>query len=101
MKFGISTEDHDKVCSVFSNFKSITRVVVYGSRAKGTYKPGSDIDLCITEGFVDFHQMNQLKNQLDDLNLPYTIDLSNFEELTNSELKSHIERVGLVFYPAN
>ncbi|TAN14067.1 MAG: nucleotidyltransferase domain-containing protein [Chitinophagaceae bacterium] len=97
MKFGLKEKDIHAVNSLFSQFGNINRVVIYGSRAKGNYKPGSDIDLTI-EGDLTFSQQMRLENELDDLLLPYKIDLSQIHKISNPDLLEHIRRVGKVFY---
>ncbi|MWJ28511.1 nucleotidyltransferase domain-containing protein [Halomonas sediminis] len=96
-RFGLSQDDIEKLCGVFERYPQIQQVVVYGSRAKGNYRPGSDIDLTIM-GHLDWLTFNQLEIDLDDLLLPYQIDLSLHEHIDNAELKAHIERVGQVLY---
>jgi predicted nucleotidyltransferase len=73
-------------------------VVIYGSRAKGNFRPGSDIDLTIKGDDIPFNQFMRLENQLDDLMLPYTIDLSQYRQIDNPELLAHIDWVGVVVY---
>ena len=72
--------------------------MLYGSRAKGNYKPGSDIDLTLYGPDVTPALCATIAEALDDLLLPYSIDLSVFAELKHPELEAHIQRVGLVFY---
>ncbi|MCC2625551.1 MAG: nucleotidyltransferase [Burkholderiales bacterium] len=98
MNFGLSESDVSKICSVFSKYNQIEKVLIYGSRAKGNYKRGSDIDLTILgDGLSYSFQMNVL-DELDELLLPYMIDLSIFADIDNIGLQEHIKRVGLVFY---
>lgn len=84
----------------FAQQPSIDQVVIYGSRAMGTYRAGSDIDLTLL-GELSFGAMLQLTNQLDALLLPYKIDLSIRRQITNPALNDHIERVGQVLYDKN
>jgi predicted nucleotidyltransferase len=95
---GLSTATVNRICGVFVQHQNIEKVVLYGSRAKGNYKTGSDIDLTLFGRGLNFDQMGVIASELDDLLLPYTIDLSIFESLTHPELREHIERVGVVFY---
>lgn len=81
----------------FAQQQSIDQVVIYGSRAMGTSRAASDIDLTVL-GELSFGAMMQLENQLDALLLPYKIDLSIKQQITNPVLNDHIERVGQVFY---
>ncbi len=71
---------------------------LYGSRAKGNYRDGSDIDLTLMGDALSHAQLNRIETQIDDLLLPYTIDLSLFEHIDNANLIDHIRRVGVVFY---
>lgn len=98
MIFGLPSEDVAKIKRVFAEFESVEQVYVYGSRAKGNYKKGSDIDLTLVEQNLSFSDFLALENQLDDLLLPYKIDLSQKRKITNMDLLAHIDRVGQLFY---
>ncbi|MAZ77828.1 MAG: hypothetical protein CMF39_04050 [Legionellaceae bacterium] len=76
----------------------ISRAILYGSRAKGTYRPNSDIDLTLRADELDYAELVKVENELDDLLLPYTIDLSDYQKIDNPELIAHIDRVGQIFY---
>lgn len=95
--FGLKQNDITLINHCFSQFSEIEQVIIYGSRAKGNFKNGSDIDLTII-GDLDYKAMLKLENLLDDLLLPYTIDLSLHRQISNSDLLNHIQRVGKVFY---
>ena len=97
-KLGLSQTTLDKLNSVFEQHSTIDSVLIYGSRAKGNYRPGSDIDLAIKGNALEFAELMQIKDQIDDLFLPYTIDLSQYNQLTNADLIEHIDRVGVVIY---
>ncbi|SFM66082.1 nucleotidyltransferase domain-containing protein [Nitrosomonas communis] len=97
-KLGLSQTTLDKLNSVFRQHSTIDSVLIYGSRAKGTYRSGSDIDLTIKGRILDFAEMMQIEDQIDDLYLPYTVDLSQYHQLTNIDLIAHIDRVGIVIY---
>ena len=99
--FGLSEQTILKMQDVFSLFPSIEKVVIYGSRAKGNYKKGSDIDLTLFGENVEQSLCDDIAEALDDLLLPYMIDLSVYEQLNHSELEEHIKRVGQVFYQRN
>ncbi len=96
--FGLSLSVTEAIQSVFQNHKEVSEVVLYGSRAKGNYKKGSDIDLSITKGLVDASLLFRLEDELDELMLPYKIDLSVYEQIDNERLKEHIDRIGILFY---
>lgn len=98
-RFGLTEVDIQKICSVFSHYPEIKKVILYGSRAKGNYKNGSDIDLVLFgEPPLSLEMLYQVTKELDDLLLPYSMDVSIFETLRNPDLIEHIRRVGIVFY---
>jgi predicted nucleotidyltransferase len=98
MKYGLSDTTIAKINAVFAAFPAIEKAVLYGSRAKGNFKPGSDIDLTLYGASLTQRELNSIADALDELLLPYSIDLSIFAELKHPELEAHIERVGAVFY---
>ncbi len=98
IQFGLNQEDINKINQVFSAWEGIESVLVYGSRAKGNFKSGSDIDLTIIENSLSFPEFLEIENTLDDLLLPYKIDLSLKRKITNIDLLSHIDRAGKLFY---
>lgn len=76
----------------------ILRVKLFGSRAKGTHSPASDIDLAIYAPQMTHQQMNLLRNELDELNIIYRIDVVHIEELTKNSLIERIENEGIEIY---
>lgn len=96
-RYGLPANDIKKLCEVFERYPQVNRVILYGSRAKGNFKPGSDIDMTL-EAKIDSQMYGQLLTDLDDLLLPYQIDLSLYHQLQNPALISHIDRVGKVLY---
>lgn len=101
MRYGLSDSTIDKINAVFASFPEVNKVILYGSRAKGSYKPGSDIDLSMFGEGLTSILCGTITDKLDELLLPYTIDLSVFAELKHPELEAHITRVGMVFYEQN
>lgn len=99
MEFGLS-ENHRKIInSVFDKYPQIKKVVVYGSRAKGNYRAGSDIDMTIVEDEkIPFDILLKIVNDFDDSMLPFLVDISVFSNLTNPDLVEHIKRNGKVIY---
>lgn len=98
MKFGLKKDTIDLICSVFEKHPPLEKVIVYGSRAKGNYRNGSDIDLSCFGNDLTLTILHQIENDIDDLLLPYSFDISIFSHVSNESLKEHIERVGQVFY---
>lgn len=98
MRFGLPDAAIDKICQTFAARPEVEKAVLYGSRAKGSHKPGSDIDLTLHGSALTQRILMELLTELDDLLLPYMIDLSIFADLNHAALREHIERVGVVFY---
>lgn len=98
MCFGLKEATIERIAAVFRQHPEIERVVLYGSRAKGNYRQGSDIDLTLIGTKITYQQLTQIANQLDDLLLPYLFDLSIFSQIEDPDLIDHIHRVGVVFY---
>lgn len=96
--FGLPTKIIDQVRQLLAEYPSIERAVIYGSRAKGTHKPGSDIDLTLIGHAITEAEVLALESRLDDLLLPYTFDVNRFDALQNQQLIDHIHRVGQDFY---
>ena len=95
--FGLSNLDIQKINRVFAGYPDVKQVKIYGSRAKGNYREGSDIDLTVI-GVNDYSLKLKIENDLDGLSLPYKIDFSLYSLITDSEVLDHIERFGLVFF---
>ncbi len=98
MRFGLKEATINQISSVFSSYPTVDKAIIYGSRSKGNYRNGSDIDLTLIGSALTYDQLNQIETQLDDLLLPYCIDLSLFNQIDNLDLIDHINRVGQVFY---
>ncbi len=98
LQFGLKKTTIRKISAVFTQFPQVENAVLYGSRAKGNYKNGSDIDLTLRGKDLSLDLLYKINRALDDLFLPYKIDLSIFEQLTDPDFIEHIQRVGVVFY---
>jgi uncharacterized protein len=98
LRFGLNESTIEKINRIFAGCPDVEKVLLYGSRAKGNFRPGSDIDLTIAGDEVSWSSLLRIENELDDLLLPYKIDLSLMRQIDNPELLAHIERVGVVFY---
>lgn len=98
MNHGLPEKAVRAIQSVLVAYPQVEKAVLYGSRAKGTYKRGSDIDLTLIGTSLDDRLLSRIDWELDDLLLPYKIDLSLFSNLRNSALVEHIQRVGVVLY---
>ena len=95
---GLPADAVAAIQQVLAACPAVEQALLYGSRAKGNYKRGSDIDLTLKGDALDYHDLLRLLDELDDLLLPYLIDLSIYAQIDNPALREHIDRVGLVFY---
>jgi predicted nucleotidyltransferase len=98
MKFGLKPETIQKINSVLAKHPEIEEVIIYGSRAKGNYREGSDIDITLKGKELSQQLIYKLYAEIDELNTPYLFDISIFEKLSSDALKEHINRVGHIFY---
>lgn len=99
---GLKEEDLQYIIDNIKRFPEIKKAIVFGSRAKGNYKVGSDIDIAIFGEKVTFTSVAQLHFLLEEQGpLPYLIDVVKYEELENDKLKEHIDRVGVTIFNRN
>ena len=98
MKYGLHEATLEKIRNVFARFPAIEKAMLYGSRAKGNFKTGSDIDVTLYGEALTPDLRDAIATALDDLLLPYGIDLSLFDAIDHAKLREHIERVGVVLY---
>ena len=97
-QFGLPGATVAALCGVLAQYPQIDRAIVYGSRAKGNYRPGSDIDLTLDAPTLTFAELLRIETKLDDLMLPYQMDVSLLAQIDNPQLRSHIDRVGKVLW---
>jgi uncharacterized protein len=83
---------------VLSGFPAVERAILYGSRAKGTHRAGSDIDLTLVGDTLTHQDLLAIELALDDLLLPWKFDISLHHQLTHEALLAHIARVGVTLY---
>ena len=95
---GLTKEEINSIKNIFNKYPEIERVLIYGSRAMGNYKPASDIDLSLIGKDIDLSLQTKIEFDLDDLMLPYKFDISIFHKISNPEFIDHINRVGQLFY---
>lgn len=98
MPFGLSEKAVSAICAVLAQFPQVEEAILYGSRAKGNYRDGSDIDLALKGDGLNLDILNAIAWRLDDLLLPQKIDLAIYSRIKNPDLLSHIDRVGKTFY---
>lgn len=98
MPYGLKDIELEKLSKVFAANERIERVVLYGSRAKGNYKPFSDVDITLEGDELTHTDLNRTSLAIDDLLLPYQFDISIFHTLKNEALIDHIRRMGITIY---
>lgn len=96
-EFGLSEKTTNILKEFFKKFPQIKEVKIYGSRAKGNFKKGSDIDFALY-GDIDFRLESKISYEIDELPTPYKYDITPYETLNHEGLKDHIDRVGKTFY---
>ena len=101
MAYGLKAKVIDRIKKFFASYPEVEEAILYGSRAKGNYSNGSDIDLVLKGNKLDETILRKIRRQLDDLLLPYTIDIAIYESIDNPDLIDHIKRVGIIFYRNN
>lgn len=92
--FGLNEEVLNKIIMTIESVCKVEEIVLYGSRAKGNYKPNSDVDITLKGNNITQNNLNKISNSLDDLLYPFKIDLSIFNNIDNPELIGHINRIG-------
>lgn len=95
--YGLSEKTIKAIQGILEKYPQIDKVILYGSRAKGNFRNGSDIDLMLVGKSLTLSDQFKIETELDDLLLPYKIDLALYHQIENEELINHIDRVGLVF----
>ena len=99
MRYGLPEATIQRICSTLMRYPQVEQAILYGSRAKGNYKTGSDIDLTLRGSpGLTLHLLYKVLDDLDDLLLPYTIDLSIYDQIDDPDLIEHIQRVGVTLY---
>lgn len=96
-KFGLTERDFLTIETIFKKHPKVTHVIIFGSRAKGNYKLGSDIDLAIMNKGIDTAELAKIKNDFSESSLPYMVDLVLYDKLTTPEFIEHINRIGYLF----
>jgi len=98
MPYGLTDTQLEQIRRVLTKTPHLERAVLFGSRAKSTHKPGSDIDLALMGAAFQFKDRLRLDNELDDLNFPVNFDLVMYGQISDSALRAHIDRVGVTLY---
>jgi predicted nucleotidyltransferase len=86
----------EQIKNAITNNPKVQEIILFGSRAKGMAKNGSDIDVAIVGADLNFKDLCSMGVQVDELNIPYSVDIIDYNTLSNQELKNHIDRVGVI-----
>ena len=95
---GFFSEILKKLGNVFRSHTAVEQVILFGSRAINRHQYSSDIDLALKGTQLNFSNMLQLKSAIDDLMLPYKVDLVIYEMIQNKDLKVHIDRIEIILW---
>ncbi|PHS38527.1 MAG: DNA polymerase III subunit beta [Sulfurovum sp.] len=97
-RFGLRSSDLEDIIKTLKQFDNICEAIIFGSRAKGNYKHGSDVDIAI-KGDIDFKTLTHLSYLLNEESLmPYKFDIVNYGGTQHHDLKEHIDRIGISIY---
>lgn len=99
MSFGLRDGDLDYIITAIQQFSEVEKAAIFGSRVKGNYKPGSDVDIAVWGNDISFSTISRLHAILEEESpMPYFFDVVDYSHLSHKELKSHIDRIGIVFF---
>ncbi|NTU68749.1 MAG: nucleotidyltransferase domain-containing protein [Chlorobiaceae bacterium] len=99
MKYGLDESTIARIHAVLVPYRQVEKAILYGSRARGNHKTGSDIDLTLLGGHdLDLGVLYHIMNDIDELLLPYTFDISLLHSITDQDVLEHIRHFGKVFY---
>jgi uncharacterized protein len=97
--FGLSERDLARITAVLSDYPAVERALIYGSRAKGVHRRGSDVDIALQGEGLTYRIVAAVSYRLnEETTMPYRFDLLNYHAIDNPDLADHIDRVGIPFY---
>ena len=94
--FGLNDNTVKELLDYFKQNPYIEMVKIYGSRAKGNYRKGSDIDFAIW--LSENGKISTVEGDLDELPTPYKFDVTDYKKLNHEGMKNSIDRDGILFY---
>lgn len=98
-KIGLTESEYNALIEIISSFPEVKEAIVYGSRAKGNFKPYSDVDLALKSEHPAQEVIFRMSDRLEESTLPYLFDISDYNAINNPDLREHIDRCGLRIYP--
>lgn len=96
--YGLSEKNITELRGILASFPHIETAIIFGSRARGDYRRGSDIDLSLKGKDLTFTDIAWLDAKLEDSYIPYFFDTNIYSTLRNKELQANIDRDGKVIY---
>ena len=96
--YGLEVEVIDNILSKLTSNPKISKIILFGSRAKGTFRAGSDVDLALVGSELNLDDILNASLEVETLLLPYKFDFVLYHRIKESELTEHIDRVGVVLF---
>lgn len=98
-KFGLLETDIEFILETLKNQPKVEHALIFGSRAKGNFKDGSDVDIALKGKKLDFDAVSQVSYLLnEETNMPYKFDVLNYHTIKEPDLVAHIDRLGIEIY---
>ena len=98
-EFGLRITDLNSICAILKMYAEVEQAVIFGSRAKGTFKRGSDVDIALKGTQLTSEILAQIRYELnEETNMPYHFDLLHYDTIAEPALKAHIGRLGRIIY---
>jgi predicted nucleotidyltransferase len=98
MRFGLNENIIEKLIAVFESNSKVDKAIVFGSRAKGNYRPDSDIDIAIKGNGIALNDIFKMNSAFDENGIKYKVDIVDYDSIKEKELSAHIDRVGIQGY---
>jgi uncharacterized protein len=97
--FGLRESDLEIVLAILKEFPQVQEAIIFGSRAKGNHRNGSDLDIAVKGPDLNLEIVSTISYRLnEETSLPYKIDILDYKSIHNPELKGHIDRIGKLVY---
>ncbi len=100
MKYGLEDDELRLINETLAQTANLQQAILYGSRAKGNYRPFSDVDITLIGDRLTDDDLADITYRLSESSLPYFCDVSLFSRLNNPALIDHIRRRGKAIYTA-
>ena len=98
-RFGLLDTEIETIIEALNKHPKVERAYIFGSRAKGNFKNGSDVDIALKGIGLDFDTLSKISYFLnEETNMPYKFDVLIYEGISEPILQKHIDRVGIEFY---